>query len=519
MKRILLPLLLISAPLAAQDIYRLESFSATDLNGTARFVGMGGAMNALGADISTMGTNPAGIGLFRRSDISATASLTAQPHAEEFRNIGRTRASFDQVGFVYVTNLGDDFDGLKFINFGVNYQKSRNFKNHINVQNFATGGLSQSWQMEDLAKPYEWLDLYYDEDRELTTPFTNLGYDTQMITPTFDENGEVNGYTPSFADHYNYHRVQWGGAHRLDFNFSANINDRLYIGVTATCNFLNQKSYTDYSEMLISPTDNSLHEYYYLNSEHTEGEGYSGSIGVIFHPSEYRPFRVGFSIQMPTYYTIDTASELYMESPYESTYDDQTFPYTAQSDRVLNQYEMRTPWRFNLSMGSTISNRFAYGVEYEFYDAGSMSVTYDDGLYKDYALKHEANHSLKGVHTLRLGAEMHIIEGLYARAGYNYQSSPFKKSAFLNQRLDSSNYYYSTNTDYVNLGKLQRFTAGFGYRSGKWYADMAYQYQVQQADVYAFHLPESDTNSMNRLQAAKVDLNRHTAQFTIGYKF
>jgi hypothetical protein len=71
----------------------------------------------------------------------------------------------------------------------------------------------------------------------------------------------------------------------------------------------------------------------------------------------------------------------------------------------------------------------------------------------------------------------------------------------------------------VNLGKLQRFTAGFGYRSGKWYADMAYQYQVQQADVYAFHLPESDTNSMNRLQAAKVDLNRHTAQFTIGYKF
>ena len=193
MKRILLPLLLISAPLAAQDIYRLESFSATDLNGTARFVGMGGAMNALGADISTMGTNPAGIGLFRRSDISATASLTAQPHAEEFRNIGRTRASFDQVGFVYVTYLGDDFDGLKFINFGVNYQKSRNFKNHINVQNFATGGLSQSWQMEDLAKPHEWLDLYYDEDRELTTPFTNLGYDTQMISPTFDENGEVNG--------------------------------------------------------------------------------------------------------------------------------------------------------------------------------------------------------------------------------------------------------------------------------------------------------------------------------------
>ncbi|MBR6483304.1 MAG: TonB-dependent receptor, partial [Bacteroidaceae bacterium] len=48
---------------SAQDIYKVEQVTNKDLNGTARFVGMGGAMGALGADISTMGTNPAGIGL------------------------------------------------------------------------------------------------------------------------------------------------------------------------------------------------------------------------------------------------------------------------------------------------------------------------------------------------------------------------------------------------------------------------------------------------------------------------
>jgi hypothetical protein len=90
---------------------------------------------------------------------------------------------------------------------------------------------------------------------------------------------------------------------------------------------------------------------------------------------------------------------------------------------------------------------------------------------------------------------------------------------YLNHFLDSSNYYYATNTDYVNLGELQRVTAGLGYRSGKWYADMAYQYQMQKADVYAFHLPEGSNNMTNRLQAAKVDLNRHNVQFTVGYKF
>ena len=47
-------------PAAAQDTYESARLLGSDLNGTARYVGMGGAMEALGADISTMSTNPAG---------------------------------------------------------------------------------------------------------------------------------------------------------------------------------------------------------------------------------------------------------------------------------------------------------------------------------------------------------------------------------------------------------------------------------------------------------------------------
>lgn len=53
----------------AQTIYDGAKLTGKDLNGTARFVGMGGAMGALGGDISTMGTNPSGIGLYRSSDV------------------------------------------------------------------------------------------------------------------------------------------------------------------------------------------------------------------------------------------------------------------------------------------------------------------------------------------------------------------------------------------------------------------------------------------------------------------
>lgn len=57
-------------PAMAQETYESANIATQDLNGTARYVGMGGAMEALGADISTINSNPAGIGLFRKSSVS-----------------------------------------------------------------------------------------------------------------------------------------------------------------------------------------------------------------------------------------------------------------------------------------------------------------------------------------------------------------------------------------------------------------------------------------------------------------
>ena len=52
-----LGLLVAAAPISAQTVYDAAKITGKDLNGTARFVGMGGAMGALGGDISTIGTN------------------------------------------------------------------------------------------------------------------------------------------------------------------------------------------------------------------------------------------------------------------------------------------------------------------------------------------------------------------------------------------------------------------------------------------------------------------------------
>ena len=49
--------LLAMATASAQNAYDAEKLLGNDLNGTARFVGMGGAMGALGGDISVMSSN------------------------------------------------------------------------------------------------------------------------------------------------------------------------------------------------------------------------------------------------------------------------------------------------------------------------------------------------------------------------------------------------------------------------------------------------------------------------------
>lgn len=42
----------VALPISAQETYENTKLIDNDLNGTARYVGMGGAMEALGADLS-----------------------------------------------------------------------------------------------------------------------------------------------------------------------------------------------------------------------------------------------------------------------------------------------------------------------------------------------------------------------------------------------------------------------------------------------------------------------------------
>ena len=284
-KYILAALLLSTGIVAqAQDVYKFEALSGSDLTGTARYVGMGGAMNALGADLSTMGTNPAAIGLYRKSDAAITASVTSQPDGIELYDLKKARASFDQLGFVYSCKL--DNEKVRFMNIGFNYQKRRNFKNTLAASGNLGGGLSQSWQIADIAAQdnlfYSGNDGWTLQESFDVSPLGYAAYQSYLIDAEESADGKSVNYLPSEANRYNYRRAQWGGIHEFDFNISFNFKDRVYAGLTVGCYDISLKSGVVYGENIIGEENGNRVDIgpYQMNSEEKlSGNGADGKVG------------------------------------------------------------------------------------------------------------------------------------------------------------------------------------------------------------------------------------------------
>ena len=527
-------------PATAQDIYKIEHFSSTDLNGDARYIGMGGAMSALGANLSAISTNPASSGLYRKSDYSASVSLLHQNNRANLSNSSASnfKASLDQMGYIYSLYL--DEGNLRFVNMGFNYRKSKNFSTNalLNIAPMPKGNnLSQSLLMRQLAQNGNgWLDLNNSGARASTSPYANLGYEVLMLDPVL-ENGKVIDYKHGQADAYHQSREISGGIQAYDFNLAFNFNDRFYLGANLGLYSLNYESWGNYEEQSIQEDgqyfvskSNERKTFMMKHYEQMTGSGVDAKFGVIVRPFEESPLRLGLSVTTPTLYSLETNSRLHMSSPYEHTEKTSNtyYDYTENQVSVSNDYRIVAPWKVNFSLGTTIGRRVALGAEYEIVDHTTAQARLIDDYngeferssgHQDEALQNEIDNHLRDIHTLRLGMEVLATPNFSVRAGYNFVSSPFAKNAYLNMLVNGQSRRYSTATDYINYGNTHRATFGLGYRSGSFYLDAAFLYQTQSADMYAFHYNSNSRATENELPAQQLNLRRSTVTLTAGFRF
>lgn len=501
-------------PATAQETYENAKLANSDLNGTARYVGMGGAMDALGADLSTISSNPAGIGLFRRPTANISFGLVSQQDGKDFANGNKTNASFDQVGFVYAMKSGRN----SFLNFGFNYHKSKNF-DYI---------LSAAHDLKDASQnklTYIKGDAGYLFDDKGQDYITSTRLDELLAHKLMDLGDDQSAdYRYENSTGYMFDRAHTGYIGRYDFNVSGNLNDRVYLGLTMGMSDVHYKGYSEYIETLEPNNGFNRTEVNVADDRRITGTGFDITAGVIVRPIEESPFRIGLSVKTPTWYDLSTSNQVSLGSDYvRSDYD----------------FKVYTPWKFGLSLGHTIGNVLALGAVYEYEDFGSIDSRINTGASYDYwyddyyntsesdnDMNDHAEETLKGVSTLKLGLEYKPIPALALRAGYNYQSAIYSengvKGVLANGNLvQSPGIYYSSTTDYTNWKGTNRFTLGIGYAVKNFNVDLAYQYSTTDGEFYPFmSYTDDQAPDMNNIaDAVSVSNKRHQVLLTLGYRF
>ena len=527
-------------PVAAQETYENANLVTEDLNGTARYVGIGRAMEALGSNLSTIDTNPAGVGLFRHSQANITGSLLMKGDVPSGSFDNKARTSLDQIGFVYSMKTKHN----SYLNLAFNYHKTRNFNSLLSASGDLGGQASQNALsfIKALGGDNDAGETTFNiEDNEhwglmgtsyYTSQLDNLYYNNFIV----DDKG-VPGY--NFANGYLLNREQRGYVGSYDFNISGSINNRVFLGITFGIKDVHYKSYSEYSEQLVNIDNSVIGDVTVMDMRAISGTGFDIKAGVIIRPIEDSPFRIGAYVHTPTWYDLTTENITAIDNGTDiKGYNKGWFTGEAYD------FKLYTPWKFGLSLGHTVGNYLALGATYEYSDYQDLETRVNDGGVYDYyyddwydkstpdrPMNRHTKETLKGVSTVKLGAEYKPIPTLAMRIGYNYVSPMYDKNGFKDGSIDSYGSNYATMTDYTNWKGTNRLTLGLGYTVDKVSIDLAYQYTTQKGDFYPFMNSWADYHYIddagivqteqidNYATKTEVKDSRHQLLLTLGYHF
>lgn len=506
MKRLLYIMFLLPLGLNAQNMYNVSSFLENELVGTARYVGMGGAMSALGADLSTMGTNPAGMAMYRSSDFAFTAGVDIKANKAVYEGsmLNSTKANAYVGNAAFVFSMERDGDYLEYLNIGIGYRRKNNLGGAFEMGG-ASNGYSQQYVIDALYRnhPFE------DFNAPKSWMYENFSY---SWLPLLAANAAiVDGAGKNFItypdtaliwypDELAFYEETRGGVNVVDFNLSANICDRVYLGATVSASIVDYNKYTEYRESYLSD------DIYILeNNKYLKGSGFDIKLGAIFRPFKYSPFKVGVSVHTPTWYSLNEYSSATITGPYGKYCS--TTDHDLYNDLLKVKSSLRTPWRFNASMAYTFGSYLALDAEYEYTDYTKSKFRGRGAVEK--SQNEEFEYNMKEQHAVRVGAEINA-DGFAVRVGYNYITAPFATDAY--------KYIYNasvaeTSTEYMNRFDKNVVTMGFGWHDTMFYCDFAYKLELQKAEFYPFY----DFDYVN--PGASVEQMNHSIVATVGMRF
>jgi len=461
-------------------------YSTTGVYGTARNVGLGGAFGALGADFSTLSTNPAGIGLYKKSDFTISPLVyfgnTESTYNSTSLSDGKNNFALGNGGIVITTAPVDRLDRSPLqnwqIGFGIN--RLKDFNNYVNIQGY-NGENSL-------------LDTYV-EYATGQNPTTLNSFDTR---PAFDTYliDTIAGSGPGFQyiDAYDYiggfdGTVQRetietkGSMNEWVLSGGVNISDKLYLGMTLGFPYIRYYQYSTYSEVNQNP-EKDLETFNVYESLETRGGGFNIKVGAIYRLIPQ--LRIGAAFHSPTWYNnmrdkwYTTTNAYYTNGDY----------FTALSPNGNYDYKLQTPWKAIGSIAMIIARKGLISADIEYLNYSS--ATLKSSSYNFYDENAAIESSFTQAINVRVGGEV-SLGVMQVRGGYGFYGSPFASD--------------------INDGARQTFSGGFGYRSKIFYIDLAYSYNLSNVDYYLYGTENISVNPVD------IRYGNSLLMMTLGYRF
>lgn len=441
----------------------VSRFSQPGIYGTARMQALGGAGVALGADLSSAGMNPGGLGMYNKSDIGASIGIGSATTNSSYTTLMQTGDSRDSRAWFSIPNLGMSFynesrnpnSAFKGGSFAITYNKTANFQNEIGY-----AGISDSLSMiddfvEEINRdPNAQSNINNDQftSGPVQTP-SAFYYYSNLIAGTQGNFGSNYPYPSSVSPFQNQGSATTRkGQYHWDIAYGANFLNRIYVGASLGISVLNYRLLTRHQEVVnYNPASpNNLISFEFEEEDQHRATGVNLKIGGIFKVTDQ--FRIAATVLTPT-------SQMVKESyvwNINTKYNTATGYVNSDLELVKSDYRYRyiAPPRFEA--GATyVFNKAGLvtaGVEYVPYAWATMNDPNSRSVSRAY------NKAIKDSYRNPINAKvgLELRDGIYYyRFGGAYIADPYKEA------------FDNINRDQWNI------TAGWGVRTSTFYFDIA----------------------------------------------
>jgi len=355
-------------------------FAKENINGTARFNAMSGAFGALGGDMSTIESNPAGAAVFLKSELSFSLDFngidTKTTYYDKTTFTSNDNVKFSQTGgvFVFNTNYDANSNGWNKIAFAFNYSTANEYENFW----FAKG---------------------------------NSNY------PTWTDDPNIESKQYLFSDGQYFQNSTDGRTNKYTFTVASQYQDNIYIGASLMSYDANYYQYIMLEEDNYSLNRDFL-EASMIQELATYGNGFSFNLGIIGKPT--KNLRLGFAYQSPVWYNMN---ETFLEFDTEVYYSNVDKVYSDYSGVSNYNYSLRTPSKYTGSFAYIFDKYGLISVDYIYKNFSNIELSDGNWNSENQAFQNELN----GVNEVRFGTEWRIKKASI-RGGYHFEQSPYKNA-------------------------------------------------------------------------------------------